>query len=466
MARGSALSDEIRRDDRLPVAGRESVCGAPEQCDAERAEDDPDTKMPPADERGEAGVRDSVRCAQRPSAREMRRRERPWADARFDVRDLERAREQVLRILTQLVAAAPRVADDDLLPTDAAGVITVAISDVRPPRKRRAAENELEPRRPQPARAARMCEGPIDGHEPHAAPIYRQMGATRDAPREAGRVDASGLEGGNLRQVEDVAHVDARAGDLDATEAVDGEVAERMGGCRDRQRERCHGCKQKCDAFHAAYRRATGAQRTEKCAFRSSARRNHRLASARSPRQRSIMARWKNLVASWVPSLSACFEYDSASPHRPLRASAHARTSSPSIDGRSPRAVRASATVRGRSTPWSMSKRAVSRSTLTPPARWSRAIAATSRYCRRAATRSPATRRRSPRFATYCGRGRTSAAWRESEIARESLPWAASTCASASSAETYSGRTRKPSRYSCSAVRAFPCAHDSLPSWV
>ncbi len=38
--------------------------------------------------------------------------------------------------------------------------------------------------------------------------------------------------------------------------------------------------------------RATGAQRNEKCGLIASARRNHRCAEA-SPRQRSIMARWK-----------------------------------------------------------------------------------------------------------------------------------------------------------------------------
>ena len=47
------------------------------------------------------------------------------------------------------------------------------------------------------------------------------------------------------------------------------------------------------------------------------------------PRQRSIMPRWKKKDASRVPSRSERFEQPSASSQRPVRASAHASTSSP-----------------------------------------------------------------------------------------------------------------------------------------
>ncbi len=66
--------------------------------------------------------------------------------------------------------------------------------------------------------------------------------------------------------------------------------------------------------LHRAYLPATGAQSREKCGLRSSARANHVLASARWPRQRSIIPRWKNFSESSVPRRSARFEYPSASP--------------------------------------------------------------------------------------------------------------------------------------------------------
>ncbi len=73
------------------------------------------------------------------------------------------------------------------------------------------------------------------------------------------------------------------------------------------------------EPLHRASLRAVGAHSSEKCGLSASARRNQERALAAWPRQRSIMPRWKNLSASRVPSLSACFEYGSASAQRPFR---------------------------------------------------------------------------------------------------------------------------------------------------
>src|SRR5439155_6729633 len=163
-------------------------------------------------------------------------------------------------------------------------------------------------------------------------------------------------------------------------EAVDREVAEWVGdggGGRRKGRERSEEHDQ---PLHRDQLRATGAQRTEKCGFSSSARRNHALASARSPRQRSIAPRWKNLSASCVPSRSECFDQRSASAQRPLRSSAQAKTSSPSIDGRSTCARRAIVSACRRATRWSTSNNAVSRSVRTPFATSRRWITRTVAY--------------------------------------------------------------------------------------
>ena len=61
-------------------------------------------------------------------------------------------------------------------------------------------------------------------------------------------------------------------------------------------------------ALHAEYLRAVGLQRSEKCGFVSRARANQRRDSARCPRQRSIIPRWKNMDASRVPSRSDLFD--------------------------------------------------------------------------------------------------------------------------------------------------------------
>jgi len=76
--------------------------------------------------------------------------------------------------------------------------------------------------------ARRVCERRLDRDQSHAAPIHRQVSTARDAARIGTRVDLAGLEGRDLGEVEDVPNVDLRPGDLDPTETVDGEVAQRM----------------------------------------------------------------------------------------------------------------------------------------------------------------------------------------------------------------------------------------------
>ena len=79
------------------------------------------------------------------------------------------------------------------------------------------------------------------------------------------------------------------AGHLDAREAVDREVAERMrrrGGRREQRRGRDEDDEQLL--HESAPFRATGAQRIEKCGLSASARRYHVRASARSAEARAI----------------------------------------------------------------------------------------------------------------------------------------------------------------------------------
>src|SRR3954470_8522605 len=224
-----------------------------------------------------------------------------------------------------------------------------------------------------------------------APAVERELGPARDAARVRLRVDAARLEGGDLRKVEDIDDVEAVTRDLDAAEAVDREVAERVSRRRDRDDERRERSQDDDQALHA-YLLARGAHSTEKCGFRRSARRNHPCDATRLPRQRSIIPRWNSLSASWVPSRSARCENCRASPQRPFRSSAHARTSSPSIDGRSRCARRASPSDARSRIPWSTSNSAVSRSVLTPFATSSRSMTPISPYCLRACAGRPLTR--------------------------------------------------------------------------
>ncbi len=168
--RCAARADEVGGDDRLPVAGRERVRGAPEERERERAEDHERAQMLPADERGEARVRDAVGRRER-LARRAAPAVRPFVGAswRRRMRDVERAREQVS---SGTRAARPRPsgrrAEDDLLPADTAGV--VAVVDETEPSARRAG------RRGSPGSVS--CAGP-----PRRAGARAPFAATRRRDR-------------------------------------------------------------------------------------------------------------------------------------------------------------------------------------------------------------------------------------------------------------------------------------------
>ena len=127
---------------------------------------------------------------------------------------------------------------------------------------------------------------------------------------------------------------------------------------------------------------ATGAHSTEKWGFSASARRNHDRASAPWPRQRSIMPRWKYLSASRVPEPereAGVVQRLAARPvacERPRRARRRRRRSG----GTGIPGARARVHAEAR-TPWSTSKRAMSRSFRTPFAASSRSMTPISAYC-------------------------------------------------------------------------------------
>ena len=85
------------------------------------------------------------------------------------------------------------------------------------------------------ARDDAMC----DGAELDPLPVEPQLELPRDESRRsrAARDPVAELEGRDLGEVEDVANVDAVAGELDARVVVDREVAERVGARRARERE-------------------------------------------------------------------------------------------------------------------------------------------------------------------------------------------------------------------------------------
>src|SRR5204862_2260442 len=100
------------------------------------------------------------------------------------------------------------------------------------------------------------------------------------------------LVGRDLGEVEHVADVERVTAHLDAGEAVDGEVAERVRRGRDGCSERRDEAEQEPEALHRTYLLARGAKRIEKCGLSASARRSHARDAALRPRQRSIMPRW------------------------------------------------------------------------------------------------------------------------------------------------------------------------------
>jgi hypothetical protein len=112
-------------------------------------------------------------------------------------------------------------------------------------------ERQLDPRERQTALTRRMGQGGARDGQADRAAVDRHRQVPRDLGPlggQDGRVrPAALLERGDLGLVEDVAQVDAVAGDADLRQMVDREVAERVraGGRRHGQRgERRHGAEQ------------------------------------------------------------------------------------------------------------------------------------------------------------------------------------------------------------------------------
>ena len=230
--------------------------------------------------------------------------------------DVQRLGEQVGRVGAELVADAgcrcvrgddPRTAlaaDDELTPTDASRVVRV--SEAERGSGSVGLEDGFEPERGEAAGARPGVDARRENLQDSRPSVELEFEAARDLPRESGPANAVALlVRRDLGQVEDVLHVDAVAGGLDRAVAVDREVPERMCLRRCGNGERGEQADEERETFHDAYLLATGLQRSEKCGFRRSARANQSRAEAWSPRQRSIIPRWKYLSASRVPSLSA-----------------------------------------------------------------------------------------------------------------------------------------------------------------
>ena len=315
VAGGTALPDEVGRDDRLPVARREGVGGAPEEGEPERDEDDAETEVFLRDQAGEAVAFGLSGCWCRVFELGCPARERARPELGFRDRDVERLGEQVLWVGTELVADAgcrcvrgddPRTAlaaDDELAPTDAVRVVRVSEAELGSGAI--GLEDGFEPERGEAAGARPGVDARRENTQDSRPTVELELEAARDLPGESGPANAVAfLVRGDLGQVEDVLHVHAVAGSLDRAVAVDREVAEWMclGAGGDRQRS--EQADEERETLHDAYLRATGLQRSEKWGFRLRARANHSRASAWSPRQRSIIPRWKYFSASRVPSRS------------------------------------------------------------------------------------------------------------------------------------------------------------------
>ena len=214
--------------------------------------------------------------------------------------DLERALEQVFGIGAQAVARArrrnrggvdagvPVGADHDFLPADPALEGVVVHGQLPHARCRAGVEEQLEPRRLQPADPVREREPALElaqrqrlpvGAQDEAAPDLRGQPvgiALASEPRHLLLV----LEGRDLGEVEDVNGVEPVARRHDLGVAVGREVAERMRECRCGHGEGGEHSDGQDQALHEAYLRAVGLHRSEKCGFVSTARANQRRASA------------------------------------------------------------------------------------------------------------------------------------------------------------------------------------------
>ena len=189
------------------------------------------------------------------------------------------------------------------------------------------------------------------------------------------------------------------------------------------------------EPLHATYLRATGAQRSEKCGFSASARRNHaarRGAVAEAALDHPAVEELERVLRA-EPERALRVARAPRRTGRCARAPSRARRRRRSTAARAGRSARARARAASRM-PWSTSKSAISRSTRTPFARSSLSIAPISAYWR-CAQHGPAGRprrgRRARRRTAAAGSGRPPC--RSSAIAARRCPSAACAGASASS---------------------------------
>ena len=309
----AAGAHEIPGDDRLTVTRSQCVRCAPEGRDQQRDEDDAEPEIFAGDQALEPS---RVPHGRRSAERGRLTRARTEHNGRGRAFDVEGLREQISRVLAQLVARAARSdargldprstfrADDHLSPADARAEGRVAEA------KRAAAQcrfvDGLEAQRLQPSGPRAEPDRGVQEPKRRALTVDLELQALRELLRIARPANALPLlEGGDLGEVEDLLDVDPVARDLDGAEAVDREVSE---GVRERVRgtdERAQQGDEDDEPLHDACLLATGAHTREKCGLVSSALANQARAVSSRPRQRSIMPRWKNFEASSDPSRSA-----------------------------------------------------------------------------------------------------------------------------------------------------------------
>jgi hypothetical protein len=291
-----AGAHEVAGDECLAVARCEGVRGTPERRDEQRDEDDTEGELAPLDQLLEAAA--DTGTSGRRSERRGRSRGRARHEAGGGRAHVERRREQLLRVGAELVRAAlcrnggghePRTfarPDGDLAPADPVRV--GAVYERQHPPVDRCAVHGLEAKGRQAPRALPLRDAVRDRVERDADAVELELEPPGEHGRVAWRADAvTGLEGGDLGEIEHVMDEHAVARELDAGVVVDGEVAERVrAGAPGTGEGREPGDEHHRDEhppLHASAFRTTGAQRTENPGLRASALRYHTRIAVRSP---------------------------------------------------------------------------------------------------------------------------------------------------------------------------------------
>ena len=230
--RRAALADEVRGDDRLPVARARARARRPRRAPRRARRGSRAARGASGRRAARSRSRRRGRAPRAPSrsrasaATRARSPARAAPDAR---RDVERALEHVLRVRAQLVAAARgRRADDDLLPADAVGVVRVAVGErgrAVEPRPRSTTSSRVVRRPPAPGGWASACRS---GTSATGRPSTVRCALRGDPARVRVGVDAAGLERRDLGHVEHVDDVERGPETSIAAEVVDREVAERV----------------------------------------------------------------------------------------------------------------------------------------------------------------------------------------------------------------------------------------------